>query len=298
MARSIKEIYNALNVVKASMQELHDYVLSTDYPGTIQDTAETLAIDVKSNSKVAVWRLWLWIVAVASWTIETLFDTHKSEISAILSTERPHTLRWYAEESKKFQYGYGMVWTGTQYQYDQDDPESRIIKYAAASEQNGQVILKVAKETAGVKGPLSVLEKAIFEEFWSKWKDAGVKLDVISQAADTLKINITIIRDRLVLDANNYLLRDNTVNPITQAISNFGGSLEFDGILRLSKLVDAIQAAEGVIDVQLNGAWHKPAGGSYEEVDIYVESVAGYFSVNYADSTIGYIDNINVPVID
>jgi len=298
MARTIKDIYNALNVSKASMQELHDYVLSTDYPGTIQDTAETLAIDVKSNSKVAVWRLWLWIMAVASWTIENLFDTHKSEITGILSTQRPHTLRWYSEQSKLFQYGYPMVWTGTQYQYETDDPESRIVKYAAASEQNGKVILKVAKETSGVKGPLSAIQKSTFEEFWSKWKDAGVKMEVVSQAADVLKVSITIIRDRLVLNASNKLLRDNTINPITTAIANFGSNLEFDGILRLSKLVDAIQAAEGVIDVKLAGAWHKPAGGSYTAVDLFVESVAGYFTVNYSDSTFVYIDNINVPVID
>jgi hypothetical protein len=298
MARTIKDIYNALNIVKASMQELHDYVLSTDYPGTIQDTAETLAIDVKSNSKVAVWRLWLWIMAVGSWIVEMLFDTHKAEVIGILSTQRPHTLRWYSEQSKLFQYGYPMLWAGTFYAYGIDDAESRIIKYAAASEQNGKVILKVAKEISGVKVPLSVIEKAAFGEFWARWKDAGVQIEVVSQAADVLKVNLTIIRDRLVLDSNNYLLRDNTVNPITQAIATFGGSLEFDGILRLSKLIDAIQAAEGVIDVQLDGAWHKPAGGSYTAVDIYVESVAGYFTVNYTDSSFVYIDNINVSIVD
>lgn len=298
MARSIAQIYNDLNVAKASMQELHDYVVSTEIPGTIQDTAETLAVDMTSTSKVAVWRLMLWIFAVGSWIIETLFDTHKAEIQAIMAAKRPHTLRWYAEESKKYQYGYAMFWTGIQYLYAVDDPDSRIISYASASEHDGKVFLKVAKDVNGVKQPLSGLEKSTFTEFWGKWKDAGVKLEIISKAADILKINITITRDRLVLDGNNRLLRDTTVYPIKNAINNYGYNLEFDGTLRLSKLVDAIQAAEGVIDVKLNGAWHKPAGGTYTVVDTYVEAESGYFIMSYSESTFEYIDNINVSVLD
>ena len=297
MSRTIAEIYNALNVSKASMQELHDYVVSSNIPGSIQDTDDQIIIDVKSGSAVAIWRLWLWIMAVASWVIETLFDQHKADITALIAAERPHTLGWYAGESKKYQYGYALQWIDGAYQYAAIDPTAMIIAYAAASEKNGKVILKVAKEVNGVKVPLSPIEQTVFGEFWNKWRDAGVKIQIVSQAADTLKFNCTIIRDRLVLNDANQLIRDNTINPINDAITAFANSLEFDGILRLSKLLDALQAAEGVIDVKLTGVWCKPSGGNYTPVDMWVEPESGYFIMDYASSSLQMIDNVNVDVI-
>lgn len=298
MSRTPAEIYDQLNASKSSFEELNTFVVSSQVPGSTSDTATNLAVDVTSGSKVAIWRLWLWIMAVASWTVEVLFDRHTSEIKELIAAERPHTLRWYAEESKKWQYGYAMTWSDNRYLYEVDDPDARIVDYAAASERNGKVILKVAKNSGGTKAPLTSLEKAAFTEFWSKWKDAGVKLDIISQAADKLKVSIRIIRDRLVLDADNNLLRDNTINPITAAIEAFGDGLEFDGILRLSKLVDALQAAEGVIDVKITSAHWKPFDGSWTAVDMYVESTAGYFELSMGESTWEYIDNVEATVFD
>jgi hypothetical protein len=298
MARKISEIYDALNASKASMEELNTYVVDEDVPGSVQDNAIDLAMDITSESKVAVWRLWLWIFAVGSWVIEVLFDRHVIHVTEVLESKRVHTLRWYAEESKKFQYGYPLSWIDNSFQYATDDSNSRIVKYAAASEKNGKVVLKVAKDVGGTKTALSTLEKSAFTEFWSKYKDAGVKLEVVSQPADLLKVFITIVRDRLVLDANNNLLRNNTINPVELAIKAFGDSLEFDGILRLSKLTDAIQLAEGVIDVEITQAWYKPAGGSYSVVDMSVEAVAGYFELSYDDSIFNYHDNVEVTVFD
>jgi len=293
----ISEIYDKLNTAKASMQELHDFVASSDVPGSIQDTAQDLVVAVKSQSKVANWRLWLWLMAKASFDVEQLFVAHKTEILGLLSAKRPHTLRWYAEETKKFQYGYGLTWIDNQYKYEYDDPDARIIKYAAASEVNGKVIIKVAKEVGGGKTVLRPVEKAALVEFWSKWKDAGVKIEIVSLLPDVLKIDISIVRDRLVLDYNNQLLRDISINPIKSAISAFGNNLEFDGIIRLSKLVDAIQAAEGIIDVKLNNAYWKPASGIYSLVNMEATASSGYFIISYEESTFNYTDNVNVEVL-
>jgi len=293
----IAEIYDKLNTAKASMQELHDFVASSDVPGSIQDTAQDLVVAVKSQSKVANWRLWLYLMAKASWDVEQLFTAHKAEVTGLLSAKRPHTLRWYAEESKKFQYGYGLTWIDNQYKYEYDDPDARIIKYAAASESNSKVVLKVAKEQNGVKQVLSAIEKSAFITFWSKWKDAGVSIEVVSLPPDVLKIDISIVRDRLVLNHNNLLLRDNSINPIELAIQSFGNRLEFDGIIRLSKLVDAIQSAEGIVDVKLNSAHWKPEGGTYSLVNMYVTAASGYFILSYQDSTFNYTDNVNVEVL-
>ncbi|MEI6899248.1 MAG: hypothetical protein WCL00_05180 [Bacteroidota bacterium] len=292
-----QEIYNKLALVKASNQELKDYVTNTSIPGSVRDDFNTLATDLKSQSKVANWRLFLWIMAYASWLVEITFGKHKVDIANLLAAKRPHTLRWYSEESKKFQYGYAFTWKDDTYVYATDDPDARIIKYAAASEKNGKVVLKVAKEVSGAKAPLTNTEKTVFTEYWRKWRDAGVKVEIISQSADLLKITVTIVRDRLVLDATNHLLRDATINPIQQSIDNYGANLEFDGKIIISKLVDAIQAAEGVVDIKLTAAHVQPSGGSWTAVDMSVEAASGYFILSYTDSVMTFVDNITVETI-
>jgi hypothetical protein len=295
MTPTVGEIYNMLNAEKATMQSLNGYVVSTDIPGSIQDTDISLAKALKSNSKVAKWRLWLWLMAFASWLVETLFDRHTADIEARLADQRPHQVHWYAAESKKFQYGYAVSWINDRYGYAVDDPAARIIVYAAAREKNGKVIIKVKKAN---KAPLTGPEMDAFALFWTKWKDAGVKLQFVSQPADQLKITITIIRDRLVLDINNNLLRDPTINPITNAIAAFGESLEFDSIVYLSKLVDCLQLAEGVVDVKLTAASIKPNGGNWSSIDMEAESVAGDIDLSYSLSTFTYIDEVNVQVLN
>lgn len=295
MARTIAQIYDALNQSKASMQELHDFVVD-NRPGQILDNADTLLSDLNNPSRVAIWRLWLWLIAVGSWTVEKLFDIHKAEVTDIVSAKTPHTLRWYAEESKKFQYGYGLTWNGTFFSYASYQPDARIVTFASATEQGDNLVIKVAKGTT-VKAPLASDELTAFKAYWAKWKDAGVKLQIVSLPADNLKIKIEVIVDRMVLNSYNKLLRDTSINPVESAIQDFGSSLEFDAILRLSKLVDAIQAAEGVIDVRLISAFHRPAGGSYSEVSMSVVAASGYFTLDIDNSEITYINSVNVNIM-
>lgn len=289
---TIAEIYNRLALSKASMQELHDYVTSSSVPGSVQDTAENLVIDVKSKSKVALWRLWMWIMAVESWIVEQKFFAHKAEITSIVETKRPHNLRWYASECKKYQHGHALIWTGEKYSYERDDPDARIIKYASANERLGNIVLKVAKEVNGVKQPLTGAEKINFTAFWEQWKDAGCTLEIISKGPDLLKIDCTIIRDRMVLNADNSLIADSSVFPVSAAIERFGTALEFDGILRLSKLTDALQQAAGVVDVKINNAWIKEEGGAYSAIDLYATAKSGYFIIDNLNSTFNYIDDV------
>ena len=145
--------------------------------------------------------------------------------------------------------------------------------------------------------PLTAQEKTLFEEFWALWRDAGVKLEVVSLSPDIIKVKMDIVRDRLVLDANNNLIRDNSINPVNLAIDNFCKNLEFDGLLRVSRLQDAIQAAEGVVDVKITQLYHKPAGGNFTEVNMQVESVSGYFSLSVNESEITMKDYVTTKVL-
>jgi hypothetical protein len=296
MAQSIADIYNALCISKASMQELQEWVVDPNNPNFTLDNSETLLQDLTSSSKVSIWRLWLWVFAVGSWLLQNLFDIHKAEINNILVAERPHTLGWYALQSKVFQYGYPMIWQDGIFSYSMIDPSAQIVKYAAASESNGQVLLKVATIINGIIGPIIGPQLAAFILFWSKWRDAGVKISIISQPADIVQITMTIIRDRLVLAANNSLLSDSSVFPINDAINTFGDNLQFGGIFRISKLMDAIQAVAGVVDVKIYSAQIKAYNGSFSLIDLYAIPVSGYISLDWVGSVITYIDAVNVQV--
>ncbi|MFN4298579.1 MAG: hypothetical protein ACK4EX_02490 [Thermaurantimonas sp.] len=287
MARSIAEIYNELNRVKENMQELHMYVCE----GTQtlrRDTAENLRADLQNGSKVAIWRLWLWIMAVASWMVENLFENHKKEIQKIISNTRPHTLQWYTEESKKFQYGYALTWLGDRFGYSSERPESQIISYSSASEEAGKILLKVAKGNKPNLQPLSPTELVAFTEYWQKWKDAGVQLEIRSLPADQISIHAIIEVDRMVLDSNNKLLRDPQIDPIRQKIDEFGASLEFDGIFRLSDFVEALKSAEGVRDVRILSAKHKSHISGWQPILMSVKPYSGYFIFDYNDSLLEY----------
>lgn len=287
MARSIQEIYNELNRVKENMQELHMYVCEGTQTQR-RDTAENLRIDLQSGSKVAVWRLWLWIMAVASWMVENVFDNHKKEIKKIIANTRPHTLQWYAEESKKFQFGYPLIWLGDRFGYSSHRPESQIITYSSASESAGKIVIKVAKGQKPNLKPLSQNELVAFTEYWDKWKDAGVQLEIRSLPADQISIHAKIEVDKMVLDSNNKLLRDPQIDPIRQKIDEFGASLEFDGVFRLSDFVEALKRAEGVRDVRILSAKHKSHISGWQPIQISVRPLSGYFTFDYNDSTLEY----------
>jgi hypothetical protein len=296
MARSISDIYNALCISKASMQELSDWVVDNGNPGSTLDNAETLLQDLTSASKVAIWRLWLWIFAVGSWIVESLFDTHQGEITTIIATQKPHNLYWYEQQAKLFQYGYAMIWDKGAFSYSMIDPTAQVVKYSKATELNGSVLIKVATIINSVMGPLPFAQLTALTLFFTKWKDAGVPVTIINLAPDIVQFTMTIIRDRLVLAANNSLLSDSGSFPITDAINTFGDNLEFGGILRLSSLQDAIKAAPGVIDVKIYSAQIKPAGGNFSAIDLFCVPASGYVTIDWVNSAITYIDNVNVQV--
>jgi hypothetical protein len=84
MARSITEIYSALVADKQSRPEL-DALTST--------------------SAVAIWRLWLYVVATAIYLHERIFDQHKVEIEQIAARSIVGKLEWYAFQAQRFQLG-------------------------------------------------------------------------------------------------------------------------------------------------------------------------------------------------
>src|SRR5258705_7141932 len=79
--------------------------------GMLTDIAsnEVLSVQLTSTSKVAIYRLFTYIVASAVYLLEKLFDNHKKEIDTAIYEQKSGTPRWYRNMSLEFQYGFDLL---------------------------------------------------------------------------------------------------------------------------------------------------------------------------------------------
>uniref|UniRef100_UPI0039A63235 nucleotidyltransferase n=1 Tax=Ornithobacterium rhinotracheale TaxID=28251 RepID=UPI0039A63235 len=261
--------------------------------------------ELNSTSKTALWRLWIYIVAVAIWSLEKIFDLHRAEIDERLLELKPHTARWYRNKALAFQYGFDLLKDSDKYNNENHTEEeieaSKIIKYAAVVESSEQrsLIIKIAGETGGKLWKLAPEVEKAFKAYISEIKDAGVAVSIVNYRPDRLKLTLRIVRDPLVLDEQGIEILT-AKQPVREAIERYMKALPFNGELSLQKLVDEIQKANGVADVSLDLAesqWIDGATDTYANfapIDISTIPMSGYFAVNFdtedeTKSTINYL---------
>jgi hypothetical protein len=290
MARTIGEIYDALNLVKGGMQELGVYV-NNDQESI--DTAKKLVNDVRTASKVAVWRLWLWIVACGSWVIENYQDIHEAKITKIIDDRRPHQLPWYANESKKFQYGHEIEWMEDHYGYALVDEDSQIVKYASAIKETVSGIVKLMiKVMKTGKEPLTTGEKNAFVAFWNRWGDAGIDIEIVSIPINQCYFTVQLWRDRNILNADNTLILDPSINVVERGCNGYLDGVGFDGLVYIQRLEEAMKNQPGIANADISpfhidaGTWPGGSDGS-----LGVNPASGFVEIDWSLCTFIYIDS-------
>lgn len=256
--------------------------------------AEENLVGLTSTSKVSIWRLQLYVVAFAVWSLEILFDGHKAEVSDIILQLKPHTATWYRNKALAFQYGFDLYPDTDVFVNEGKTPEqieaSKIIKYAAVTEATNEsrLILKVATENGdGVLSPISIPQTESFEPYIDEIRDAGLKVTVINYLPDILKLKIAIYYDPLVLSSEGIAITGSNSGkkPVEIALQEFMRELPFNGELVLSALVDKLQKTEGVSIPNLVSAaskWINDGGtgyGNFENITVKQIPVAGYFQI-------------------
>lgn len=288
MARTLTEIYDALASEKADQIELTELLPDLD-------SSQQLLADLNTTSRVARWRLMLWVVATAVWAHEKLWDIFKAEVEALAAASHIGTLPWYVEKARGFQYGYDLELVNNVPAYVDDVPEARIIARAAAKEQGGLVLLKVAKDVSGELQPLSAPEMTAFEAYIDEVKMAGVIVNVISELPDLLRLTATVYYDPLVMAADGSLILEPGVKPVEDAVNGYLANLPFNGALVLTQLVDAMQRARGVINPVLEDAQAKYGAFPFAPFTVEYIARAGYLKVADAyplSTTITYVPNV------
>ena len=280
MARSIQEIQNLILQAKAQ---------------------EPVLESLNSTSKVAIWRLWVYIIAVAIWSLEKLFDQHRSDIDKRLAELKPHTARWYRSKALAFQYGFDLLPDSDKFNNQGHTEEaieaSKIVKYSAVieSKNEGRLIVKIAGEQGDTLQPITDAQKQSFEAYLQEIKDAGVRLSVVNYQPDILHLQMKIVYDPLVLDSNGQSIIHAT-HPVETAIKDYLKRLPFNGELVLAHLIDALQQAEGVkiphlVLAQSKNITSSGEYGAFETIEISKIPTAGYFTIdNFNDIT--YISNV------
>ena len=280
MARTIQEIQTLILQAKAQEPALNE---------------------LNSTSKVAIWRLWVYIIAVAIWSLEKLFDQHRADIDKRLAELKPHTARWYRSKALAFQYGFDLLPDSDKFNNQGHTEEaieaSKIVKYSAVieSKNEGRLIVKIAGEQGNTLQPITDTQKQAFEAYLQEIKDAGVRLSVVNYQPDVLHLQMKIIYDPLVLDSNGQSIIHAT-KPVEETVKSYLKHLPFNGELVLAHLIDALQQAEGVKIPHLVLAQSKniTIGGGYgafETIEISKIPTAGYFTIdNFNDIT--YVSNV------
>lgn len=231
------------------------------------------------------------IMTLVVWTLESLFDVHKTEMNEIIRNQKVPNLYWYRELALSFQYGFSFdpvtraFINGTS--TADDILASKVIKYASVSRTkvNNRILIsmKIATEENGDITPVNDNVGLSFTEFIERAQAAGDNIEVVNFLPDLLKINFKICYDPLVLMPDGMRI-SNGKYPVPDAVKSFLKNLPFNGELSVQKLEAAILNVEGVTDLQnlqVQSSWIEPGTGygNYQPISISKIPASGHFKV-------------------
>jgi hypothetical protein len=271
MARTIDEIYNSLLIEKANHAELNA---------------------LNSVSRVAMWKLYFYVVSVFQWVNEKMWDAFALSVDDKIANQTVGKREWYRQLALNFQYGYNLTSDGkydnsnlTQAQID----DSKIIKYCSVTEtSDGKLRMKVAKQLDNKPIQLNDGELAAFSVYIDKLKFDGVKILKESHAADNLKLTIDIWYDSLVIKSDGSRIDGSSATPVKDGIINYLNNLDYNGEYSNTKLQDALQQVTGVKRCTIKLSQSKYGLYPFVNIDEKIVADAGFFVVNDADLIINY----------
>lgn len=285
MARTIQDIYDQVVQEKQTLSALSG--LTPD-----PDTAAQFVSDVNTTSRVAEWRIWVWVFSVVSRTIEILFDRHKEEIEKVIDPiKKPGTINWYALQVKLWQFGDMLQFRDNLFVYDPVIPANRIVARVSIKESNlspGQLIIKVAGAgNTGDLQPLTSQELQQLADYLNDIRFAGTSISLTSQAPDSVQGNFDVYYNGQLNPASVTTSCDAAIRAYLQLISSpdlSGQANNPDAIININQVIDAIQGVPGVTDVVVNSL-QVTAGINVYTVSREFTSQAGYFTHKVTQGT-------------
>lgn len=235
--------------------------------------------------------VFLYVFAFGLWSVDKLFGLHKNEVINIITSMKPHSLRWYAAKAKEFQYGDNLIEESDIYDNSQKRPEdikkSQIVTYSAVVEQSRSLLIKIAKNSGNDLAALSDDELAAFSDYINRVKDAGVIVDVLSREADSLRLDLDVYYNPLVLNSKGERIDGTANTPIENTIRTYLKNTPFNGMLVLAYLIDELQQVEGVVIPHIKTAMCKYGDLEWGNVEVKHQPFSGY--TRLAELNVKYI---------
>lgn len=272
MARTILQIYDQIISEKENQTSLSGLLPQGE-------TSQNLLNDLTSNSKVAVWRLWAYTVAVAIHIHEQYWDIFLTDIKELIRKAPTGTPAWYQRMILEWQYGDSLVWLNNKYVFNPIDLAKRIVTACAVTERgDGVVIIKVAKGTETLT-KLTAVELQALESYVHKIKFAGTRIDVISIDPDQLTVNFDIYYDPIT---TLPIVKQN----VQAAVDSYLKNLPFNGAFNITRFTDVLQQATGVVDPVYQQSSIQPHGGDLKMFTVETVPAAGHMVLSAALDTI------------
>lgn len=247
-----------------------------------------------STSKTAVWRLWVYIFSYAIWVHEQIVSKNAENSRSQNQPNLRQTILNYHD-------GLNLVWKNGQFQYDltnvTDTETRKIIDRCAVLETNdGEIVVKIAKDINGNLEKVSLIEKQRIEAYLKLIGVPGIKMRLISENADLLKSNLTCYVNPLIIDleTGQLLSSPSPTFPVKDAIKNYLENLEFNGTFVKDYYRRTITDAEGIELVVINSIESKYASFPFVNIGEFKIGQAGYYKQLDSDLTIQYLPYVLV----
>lgn len=280
MARSISEIKRTMT--DAFMQ---DKAIREAY-----DLSQDKTRFADCFSAVSLENLLFYIVAACHYVLESIFEKFTQDVEQKISRAVVASIPWYFDKAKAFQYGDALVLNPRTfgYEYAKIDTLKQLVKYVAVRDRGASIEMLVSTEQNGKPTPLSDEVLTAFKHYINAIKIAGVVINVRTRKADELSIAVKVVVDPLKINRQGVDIASSE-KVVEHAIENYLADIVYGGTFNKTKLVDAIQRVDGVVDVVLGVCKYK-AGDEFKEIagNNYT-AVGGSFVVVGLDKTIEYV---------
>ena len=217
----------------------------------------------ESFSPVSLENIIIYIIASAFYVLERIFDQYLIDVEQKVDGAVVASVPWYHKVALAYQKGYDLILNeATQrYEYARIDESKQIVKYAAVRDRGTSVQILVSGDNNGNPVALSNDDLTPFKYYMNRVKVAGVILKITSKDSTRISVSATIYVDPLVINSKGEYL---------------------SGIFNKTKLVDAIQAVNGVVDVELGAC-------KYQEADQTASPMSVISGNNYNGEAGSYV---------
>lgn len=239
-------------------------------------------IPALTNASVAEWRIWTRIFSIIIRAMQVIVSNFEQWIDHRLTLMRPGTSGWYVDIARSFQLGDDLqILPDGSIGYPLIDPTKQIVAAVAISEiqTTGEVVLKVARMEQGVLTGFTQAQLLAFSNYIDSVKFAGTKITTISTSADMVRYALDIVYDPAF-----YV--NNLGQNIETALADYRAALDFDGVIYVQKLIQALMLVPGVITVRQYVFHAQPAGGAWQLMPAIYLTQAGYFNYDTANSSL------------